>query len=148
MNSNENFNRLTDNPWENLRAAIIGQAVDDYRAALDDVESAGDDTSARKEAQGRANALKRWFRSEWGQFLSFDNGDLIIEKVEKEPRNVKTREYGRPVVCVETGVIYASREKAARETGIKQQAIYDCCRGKRKQAGGLHFKWHDGLNTA
>lgn len=46
---------------------------------------------------------------------------------------------GKPVVCVETGVIYASAKKACDIFNIKN--IDACCRGEQKVAGGYHWKY-------
>ena len=46
---------------------------------------------------------------------------------------------GKKVLCVETGVIYNSEADALRATGI--QSIGKCCRGRRKTAGGYHWKF-------
>lgn len=68
---------------ENVRAAILRQAVSDYKAAL------------RKRNGGAINALERFFMSEWGQMLSGGRGSYIIERCRKcvgtkpKDRNVK-----------------------------------------------------------
>lgn len=46
-----------------------------------------------------------------------------------------------PVKCIETGIIYSSAYSAQRETGVRQSGICSCCRGKRKTAGGFHWKY-------
>lgn len=50
------------------------------------------------------------------------------------------------VKCIETGVIYNSINAAQKELNITH--IGDCCRGKLKTAGGLHFEFIDkgGMN--
>ncbi|MBQ3374737.1 MAG: GIY-YIG nuclease family protein [Oscillospiraceae bacterium] len=45
----------------------------------------------------------------------------------------------RPVVCVETGEVYASQLEAERITGFK--AIHMVCKGQRATAGGKHWKY-------
>lgn len=63
------FNPCANDDWVfRLCSAIMRQAVIDFQA---------------ENEAGKAN-LKRFFRSEWGQLLSFDNGGLIIETLEKE----------------------------------------------------------------
>jgi hypothetical protein len=57
--------------YESLRVAILHQAVKDYQTAL----------KAKNDAQ--CLALERWFRSDWGQWLSGDTGDLIIADCQK-----------------------------------------------------------------
>lgn len=50
----------------------------------------------------------------------------------------------RPVVCLETGVEYASAFHASRGTGINRGHIGECCRGKRKIAGGYTWEFVSG----
>jgi hypothetical protein len=62
---------MTDG-YENVRHAIVKQAIEDYARAL----IRGD--------KYKIITLERWFVSEWGQMLSGYNGEYIIEKVKKE----------------------------------------------------------------
>lgn len=48
---------------------------------------------------------------------------------------------GRPVRCVETGVIYSSSRAAHKETGVRQSGISLCCNGKLKTSGGFHWEF-------
>lgn len=56
----------------NLSIGVVKQAADDLRAAL------------RTHDDGAVKALCRWFRSEWGQLLSFGQGEAIIRRIKKE----------------------------------------------------------------
>lgn len=47
------------------------------------------------------------------------------------------------VLCVETGLIYASSGEAARNTGCHQGHISECCNGTHKTTGGLHWRYAD-----
>ena len=68
----------------NLQAAIIEQAVADYRTAL------------KYDKRGEARRIERFFRSEWGQALSRDNGEAIIKRVRAEAeRGAKYETYFR-----------------------------------------------------
>ena len=42
----------------------------------------------------------------------------------------------KPVLCVETGVVYPSAKEAARKTGLQQGNISGVARGEQKSAGG------------
>lgn len=44
------------------------------------------------------------------------------------------------VLCVETGIIYESGRQASEITGTSRSGISNCLRGKRKRAGGYHWK--------
>lgn len=59
--------------YERLRVEIMKTAVQDYKAAMR--KSAREGRKCEKEI-----ALERFFLGAWGQFLSGDNGELIIEK--------------------------------------------------------------------
>lgn len=66
-----------------LAIAIIEQAKKDYKDAL-----RGKRTE-KKEIMKRE--CERFFLSEWGQTLTFGNGELIIERCRKEVAQEKTR---------------------------------------------------------
>lgn len=53
----------------------------------------------------------------------------IVEKVSK------------PVICLETGIIYRSARHAAKELNLNYSKISLVCNGKRSTTGGLHFKF-------
>ena len=69
--------------YERLRAEIVRSAVFDYKKALRKSDRIG--TICEEQAK-----LERWFLSQWGQFLSGDNGEYIMEQCRK---TYKTREY-------------------------------------------------------
>ncbi len=68
--------------YERLRVAIMKTAVQDYKIALKKSDREG--RKCEKEI-----ALERFFLSAWGQFLSGDNGKLIIEKCRTAMRCTK-----------------------------------------------------------
>lgn len=49
-------------------------------------------------------------------------------------------DFSTPVLCLETGVVYPSTHEAERQTGIHHQSISFCLNGKRKTAGGYHWR--------
>lgn len=49
----------------------------------------------------------------------------------------------KPVICIETGVIYESATEAARQVGAQQGKICMVCRGQRNKAGGYHWKYYN-----
>jgi len=51
--------------------------------------------------------------------------------------------YTRKIVCVETGIEYNSLKEVTEKTGINYKHLPDCCKGKRKTAGGYHWKYKD-----
>ena len=62
---------ITDDPYKELIAAIIEKAKEDYN-------------TAKKRGNYREMfLLKMWFLSDWGQTISGNNGEIIIERLEK-----------------------------------------------------------------
>lgn len=47
----------------------------------------------------------------------------------------------REVVCIETGEVFANATQAGKAIGTARQNITACCNGKRKSAGGKHWKY-------
>lgn len=63
--------------YENLRQGILKLAVKDYKSAL------------KSDNRGKKISLERFFRSEWGQFLSNDMGEEIIKMCRRKVRHDK-----------------------------------------------------------
>lgn len=67
-------------------------------------------------------------------FRYTDNKDIIV------PHRYNS---SRPILCLETGIVYKTTVAAAKDTGIGQATIWDCCntRRKRNTAGGYTFRY-------
>lgn len=63
-----------DDPYKNLAAAIVERALLDYRVAYE-----SRDEVAIKE-------LRRFFRSDWFDFLSDLNGEVLMAQIERMVR--------------------------------------------------------------
>lgn len=48
---------------------------------------------------------------------------------------------GKPVLCIETGIIYPSTMEASRQTRIPFQSIWKVCKNINYQAGGFHWQF-------
>lgn len=75
--------------YQRLRTEIVKDAVNDYHKALKKSDRIG-------EICREQTALENWFLSPWGQILSGDNGELIIEKCRANYKNIpnsKAREF-------------------------------------------------------
>ena len=57
------------------------------------------------------------------------------------------KKINKPVLCVETGVVYKSIKDAARQLNAHHILISKVCRGLRKTTLGLHFKFADKEET-
>lgn len=49
----------------------------------------------------------------------------------------------KPVICIETQVIYESSAEAERETGIRARAIRSVCTGDQKTTNKLHWAYYE-----
>ena len=47
----------------------------------------------------------------------------------------------KPVVCIETGEIFASQGEVKRKTGISDTSVNKCLKGVKKTAGGYHWRY-------
>ena len=68
------------NPYENLAAAIIVTACNDYRMTLEKIRR----NPNNKEAMSEAMELERFFHSPWYSTLTSVEGDFIIRKIRAE----------------------------------------------------------------
>lgn len=64
----------------------------------------------------------------------------ILSETRKKYVGVK-HPRAKPVLCIETGIIYPYIRKAQMETSISESHISSCCNGKLKTAGGYHWKY-------
>ena len=84
-----------------------------------------------------------------GDVVSQETRTKISNTLKGKPKSIehKTRvaqsnsKYKKPIVCVETNVTYASVYDAERELNISFGNIWSVCNGKRKTAGGYHWKY-------
>lgn len=51
----------------------------------------------------------------------------------------------KPVYCVELDRTFESAKQAQDELGASAAHIGECCKGKRKTAGGYHWKYPEGV---
>lgn len=56
-------------------------------------------------------------------------------------REVSHARQSRKVICLDTGVVYASVNEAAALTGSNRNHVKDCCHRTRHQTNGLHFQF-------
>lgn len=72
------------------------------------------------------------------------HSDTTKKKISDSKRG-KNNPCSKPVICLETGIVYDSGGEAERMTGIKSQTILACCNHwpHRKTAGGLHWEFYD-----
>ena len=49
---------------------------------------------------------------------------------------------GKPVKCIETNEVFESASEASRQKNISMAGIRNCCRGKQKTSGNLHWEYY------
>lgn len=61
-----------------------------------------------------------------------------------ETRKKMSKAKSKPVLCVETGIVYSSVREASNMTGISETTISRVCNGAKgyKKAGGYHWQWY------
>lgn len=59
----------------------------------------------------------------------------------KEYQYPKNHKGSKPVMCVETGIVYPSTCEVKRQLGFNQGYISACCRGEYKTAYGYHWQY-------
>lgn len=57
-------------------------------------------------------------------------------------RKAQFESHAKPVICLETGVIYPSARHAARDLGLQYSKISLVCNGRRTATGGYHFEFY------
>lgn len=78
---------------------------------------------------------------EHSEIQNYPNGYNIYRGRKPRVTTGNNRTPPKPVLCVETGVIYESIKEAARQTGLAKNKISYCCRGIRHKTGGFHWKF-------
>lgn len=63
------------------------------------------------------------------------------KKSQEHIQHNKASQHKKPVLCIETNIIYESLSEAERKTGILNESISRNCRGKQKTAGGYHWRF-------
>lgn len=59
----------------------------------------------------------------------------------EETKEKISKTLGKPVICMETGIVYFSTKDAQDKTNINKSHIGSCARGNRKTAGGYHWQY-------
>ena len=67
----------------------------------------------------------------------FKKGNIPHNKGKKTSEEER-RKRSKPVLCVETGIVYYSAREANKQIGISYKSISSVCNKKRKTTGGYH----------
>ena len=75
-------------------------------------------------------------------FLTKSEHNKIDSRCKRLSKSLKNhKDLSKKVLCVEAGEIFESISDAERKTGISKGNISQVCRGKRKTAGGFHWRY-------
>ena len=85
-----------------------------------------------------------WRKTRKGKRVSTDHAEKnkrarLGKKNSPEHNKALLKSLEKPVMCLETGIIYRSARHAAKELGLNYSKISLVCNGLRNTTGGLHF---------
>lgn len=107
------------------------------------------------------DAKTKWFKIHRLVLENFrpnaDSNYLIVDHIDRNKQNNNLenlqwltnaenirKECAKQVRCVETGKVYDAIVDAARELGIGDSHIAQCCKGTRQTCGGYHWEYIGG----
>ena len=70
----------------------------------------------------------------------FKKGNIPYNKGKKMSIE-EIKKHCKPVLCVETGIVYYSAREANKQIGISYKSISSVCNKKRKTTGGYHWEF-------
>lgn len=82
-------------------------------------------------------------RPSWNKGLPPEQQPHFGKPKPKEVREKIAKSLSKPIVCVETGKVYASAQDASKELGIQYSNISRCLHGRSHTCGGYHWRWYD-----
>lgn len=139
-----NEQHLTEEHKEKIRLSntkIFGRQVVCLNTGIiyDSVTSAKRETGAEHISDCCSGKIKTAGKDENGNALLWKYIEDYTGKEEviiTKQKRTKTK-----VLCIETNIEYNSAKDAERNTGVDSTSIGRVCNGKRKSAGGYHWKW-------
>lgn len=79
-----------------------------------------------------------------GKHISMETREKMSKARLGKPMSEETkRKKSKPVLCVETKIVYYGIFEAHLQTGINASNIGECAMGKRKRAGGYHWRYYN-----
>lgn len=67
----------------------------------------------------------------------FRKGHIVTDEMRRKMSKVKKK----PLICIETQIIYSCAEEAANYVSVGKQCITHACNGRCKTAGGYHWEY-------
>lgn len=143
------WNAINKYGWHNIRHDVLYTGLTKFEACAIEQKLIADWKTTEKEhgyniaIGGQSGWLGRHHSEETRQKMSKSHkGVNTWAKGCKKPETAERQ--SKPVVCIETKVIYHSGKDASEKTGVNHSHIFQCCKGKRKTAGGYHWQYKEG----
>lgn len=138
--ANRNFERTEE--FKQKLSAILKESwagADDRRKKLSEKMSGENNPMFGK--RGALNPA-------YGENRSGENGGMYGKHHTEEAKELNRQAHlgannkmSKPVVCVDTQVIFMSQGEAGRAMSCDSTTINKCCRGVKKTAGGYHWRY-------
>lgn len=66
------------------------------------------------------------------------------KNLKMKPRSeMSKKKISKPVICIETGIVYYGMREAERQTGISHTYIYYCCQQNNRMIKGYHWRYYN-----
>ena len=143
-NQNQVWNAINKYGWHNIKHDVLYTGLTEFEACAIEQKLISDWRTTEREygynisLGGKAGLAGRHHTEETKRKMSEDRkGKNTWAKGSKRP-DLAERQSKR-VVCLETQIIYTSGKEASEKTRVNHSHIIQCCKGRRKTAGGYHW---------
>lgn len=140
------WNAINKFGWHNIKHDVLYTGLTKFEACAIEQKLIADWRTSEKEygyniaLGGQSGWAGRHHSEETKKKMSESHiGKNTWAKGRKNPTAVTT--HSIPVFCVETKTVYYSGVEASKQTGANNSHIIQCCKGKRKTAGGYHWEY-------
>lgn len=126
-------------------APIIPQETRDKiaKGLIGNKNGAGKPCSEEKKRKISESQRGRKFSEERKQTLRKPKSVTYPCSPEKRQHIIDAKKDKKPVLCIETGIVYESIHECARQMNLCATTICAVVRGRHKSTGGYHFKYND-----
>lgn len=139
---------------EKTRAALLGHSVPTYiREAISNAQSieiicleTHEVFKSAREAEKKTGICSSSIGKVCNGAASNAGGFHFAKMSDYENGTIPQFEHqhnGKRVICLETGKVYESQRKAAKDYGVSSQAISHCCSGKVETSAGKHWRFFE-----
>ena len=92
--------------------------------------------------------LRGELNPKYGKEHSGKNMECMVDVISKKANELNRQAHlgaknknSKPVICVETGEIFASQGEAGRAKHCDSSTINKCCHGVKQTTGGFHWRY-------